>query len=154
MISKAEDELISVQTTYDLVDYLNKSYGYHAEWMNAIGEIASQLENEYFKSLNAKRGEYLYGDSAASNPKYLTKRTTQIFWSESMAHFKYSGYKALFIRSTNPKSTKLLTNLGGKVLKTLPMKREEVKDEKISLVRIDFDNLAVKSLQELYEQEP
>ena len=116
MVNKIDKVLVNLQITYDLYDYVNNKIKvpYHAPWMDAIGEVAADLENDYFKSLNPKRGEYLYGDSAAANPKYITKKSTQIFWSESMAHFKYCGYKAVFIRSTNPRSTKLMINLGGK----------------------------------------
>ena len=115
MVNKVDNVLMCVQTTYDMVDYItNKPKpGFHAPWMDAIGEVASELEDNFFRSLKPKRGEYLYGDSAASNPKQITRRSTMIFWGESLTHFKYCGYKTLFLRSTNPRSTKLLVSLGG-----------------------------------------
>ena len=43
-------------------------------------EAGAELEDEYFKSLNPKRGEYIYADSAATDPKLSKKHLTHILW--------------------------------------------------------------------------
>lgn len=127
MVDLKTNDIMMIQVAYDLYDLLEHKmkYPFQKEWMNAIGEVAKELEDDYFKSLKPKRGEYLYSDSAATNPKYSAKKGTQIFWAETLAHFKHvGGYKAVFFRSTNPKTTKAMINIGAEMLQTLPLRRE------------------------------
>ena len=45
MVNKVDNVLLMVQTTYDLVDYMNNkpNPGFHSEWMDAIGEVAHDI---------------------------------------------------------------------------------------------------------------
>ena len=116
-------------------------------------EAGAELEDEYFKSLNPKRGEYIYADSAATDPKISKKHLTHILWAESICLYKCSNFKALFFRSTNAKSTKLVTNMGGVEVKKVYFKKKGIENEFISLIRIDFDKLNIHSLSQLYGTE-
>ena len=79
-----------VATCLDVKDYLEhkNDYGFKAQWLDTIGEVAKNLETDYFHSLNPAKGEYIYGDTTATNPLFSNKKNTILFWAMTLTQYR------------------------------------------------------------------
>ena len=122
---------------------------YDFPWWNQISQLATKLEEEYFDSLGGKRGVTVYTELGAIKMKYATASLTEYFWLMGMRYGLSIGYKNLLCRSSNPISTKLMTRLGGKVVKKVHFESEEMKDSCMELIDIELVDLNKKCIARL-----
>lgn len=81
MVTPDTNEIAMVIMCMDLVDHLDGPKGKILyDWQVPIAEAAREMEVDYFRSLNPKRGEHIYVDSTAINPKFMSKNLMYYFW--------------------------------------------------------------------------
>lgn len=117
MVTPQTEEVAMMGIAIDLVDYMKKDETpavILGDWQLKIKKVAQELEEEYFLSLNPKRGEYLYGDSAGANKKIVSKSGAVEFWGTGFTIYKSLGYKHFLARSSNPITTLILQKFGAK----------------------------------------
>lgn len=146
-------EIAISNISFDLVDYrANKAKVYdHYDfpWWKQISKLALQLEEEYFDSLPNKRGVTVYTELGAIKMKYATASLTEYFWLMGMRYGLSIGYKNLICRSSNPISTKLMTRLGGKIVKKVNFEDEDMKDYYMELIDTELVELNPKCIARL-----
>lgn len=117
MVVPETGEMAMVGICLDLVDHLDGPKGVLLyDWQKPIANAAREMEIDYFRSLNPKRGEYIYGDAATLSPKFIHQHLNYLFWSTGFEYFKKLGYKAIFGRAANPISSSTLVKFGGKIV--------------------------------------
>ena len=91
----------------------------NSQFFKRLQKYAVQLEREYFKELNPKRGDAIYNIGSAIKPKYFKGGISKKFLSVGLANAKITGFKFAYARASNVMTTKLLTDFGGIIVKTV-----------------------------------
>lgn len=129
MVVPQTNEMAMVGICLDLVDHLDGPKGVLLyDWQLPIANAAKEMELDYFRSLNPKRGQYIYGDAATLTPKFIHQNLNYLFWSTGFEYFKKKGYKAIFGRAANPISTKTLVKFGGEIVVQKWLKFQDAED--------------------------
>jgi hypothetical protein len=66
-----------------------------------------------------KRGDYLYGDIAAIAERYANSGQAFKFYATTMLYYKQAGFIGYYTRTTHIASTRLMEQMGGKVVKRI-----------------------------------
>lgn len=111
-----------------------------------LGRYGAEVES-IIPSLHDRPGEAVYGAFAAIAPEHSFKGYSLWFWIEGFKLMQQVGYKNYYSRMSSPVSLFLLKKIGAVPINEIEFTEEEVKGQKLVLVRIDL----TKRLPELHE---